>query len=91
MFEELKPEIAGVIMAIVTAILRIIYDKTERKPVRIALEAALCGALTLAAHYALAAMGVDSNWSIATGGFIGYLGPASVRAMIVKVFKSKIK
>ncbi len=91
MFDEMRPEIAGVIMAIVTAVLRIIYDQTERKPIRIALEAALCGALTLAAHYALAAMGIDSNWSVATGGFIGYLGPASVRALIIKVFKSKIK
>lgn len=91
MINDISPEVAGVTMAVVTAVLRIVYDKTERKPLRIGLEAALCGALTLASHYALTAAGLDPNWSVATGGFIGYLGPASVRVMLFKVFRSKIK
>ncbi len=86
---SLPPEIAGVIMAVVTAVLRVLYDRDETKPIRIILEASLCGFLSLAASAGIAAAGLDHHWSIFAGGMIGYLGSTTVRALAIKILKAR--
>ena len=77
-------------MAIFIAILRIIYDGKETRPMRILLEAAICGALSLTVSYGIIALGLNHNWSIFGGGAIGYLGSATVRGMAIKLLNSKV-
>ncbi len=80
------------LMAVVISVLRVIYNKEETKPLRIMLEAGICGCLALTAHFGLAAIGLDtSQWSPFIGGVIGYLGSASVRGLALRAINSKIK
>ncbi len=87
---SLPAEIAGVLMAMFIAVLRVIYDKEETKPIRIMLEALICGTLSLTASSAIIAMKLDVNWAVFVGGVIGYFGSATVRAIAVKFINSKV-
>ena len=82
----------GGIMAVVISTLRVIYDKEETKPIRIVMEAVICGLLAMTAHYGIAALGFDtSNWTPFIGGVIGYLGSASVRSLALKLLNKKVE
>jgi lambda family phage holin len=86
---KIPPELAGVGLAMVISFLRIAYDGRETSPVRICLESMICGALSLTAYYGIKALGADLDWAIFAGGTIGYLGPASVRALAVRFLRNK--
>lgn len=87
---KLPPEVAGVLMAMFISVLRVIYDKEDTKPMRIILEAGICGGLSLTASYGIAALGLDVNWAVFSGGVIGYLGSATVRQIAMLVLKNKV-
>lgn len=78
-------------MAVAISILRVIYDKEETKPLRIMLEAGICGALSLSVTYAIYAMGLNSNWAVFAGGSIGYIGSQSIREIAVRFIRKKIE
>lgn len=88
---QLPIEIVGVIMAMIISVLRVIYDKEETKPMRIILEALICGALSLTVSSAVVALGLDSHWSVFAGGVIGYFGSTTVRSLSIKILNTKIK
>jgi len=88
---NLPPQISGVLMAMFIAVIRILYDNEETKPMRVFLEALLCGALSLAASSGILAMGLDINWAVFVGGSIGYFGSASVRDFALNFLDKKIK
>ena len=88
---QLPAEVGGVLMAVFIAVLRVIYDKEETKPIRIAMEALICGALSFTISYAIMAMGLDMDWAIFAGGTVGYFGSATVRNLSVALIKKKIK
>ena len=87
---RLPPQLVGVLMAIFIAVLRIVYDGRETKPLRIILEAIICGALSLAAGSAIVALGLNSNWILFAGGVIGYLGSTAIRSLIIKFLHHRI-
>jgi len=87
---RLPPEFGGVLMAIVISILRVIYDRKETKPLRILLEAGICGALSLSVTYGIYALGLNSNWAVFAGGAIGYIGSQTIRELTVKLISNKI-
>lgn len=90
LMDKIPPESAGVLLAMVTSTLRIIYDHKETRPLRVLLEALTCGALSLTAFYGIRAMGLDLDWAIFSGGAIGYLGPVAVRAFAMSAIGSRI-
>jgi len=79
------------LMSMVIAILRVVYDKEDAKPIRILLESLICGGLSLTASSAIIAMQLDMHWAIFTGGVIGYLGSATIKSLAVKLLKNKVK
>lgn len=79
--------IQGAIMAIVIAILRVLYDNQEPKPIRILLEALLCGALSLCATSIVEFLGLPLSASIAVGGSIGFIGVNSLRESLIKLLE----
>lgn len=87
---DLPPEIAGMIMAMFMAVIRVIYDDQETKALRIFLESLLCGGLSLTASYGITALGLNINWAIFAGGVIGYLGSATVRSAAFRFITKKI-
>lgn len=83
------PEAAGVGIAMFISVIRVMYDRQETKPLRVCLEALICGALSLTATSAVTAMHLDVNWSIFLGGVIGYFGSSSVRAIALRIIAFK--
>ncbi|MDB4575331.1 phage holin, lambda family [bacterium] len=89
---KFPPEmLEGGFMAIVIAVLRVIYDKEETKPIRIILEAAICGLLALTFYFGIIALKLDPSWSVFCGGVIGYLGSAAVRGIAMRLIQKKIE
>lgn len=74
--------VQGAIMAVVMSVLRVYYDAEETSAVRAALEASICGALTLASASALDWLGAPEQIAVAVGGFIGFIGVAKLRAFL---------
>ena len=74
--------VQGAIMAVVMAVLRVYYDANETSATRAALEASICGALTLASASALDWVGAPQQVAVAVGGFIGFIGVAKLRAVL---------
>ncbi len=87
---KLPPEFGGVVMAMVIATLRVIYDKKETKWLRIVLEAGICGALSLSVTHAIYALGLDANWAFFAGGSIGYLGSQTIRELVLRLLNKRI-
>lgn len=74
----------GALMAMVIAILRVIYDEKNTKPWRIMLEALICGALSLCVTSIIEYFQLPENASITIGGAIGFIGVTSLRNFILK-------
>lgn len=74
--------IQGALMAVVMSVLRVYYDANETSAARAALEASICGALTLASASALDWVGAPQQVAVAVGGAIGFVGVAKLRELI---------
>ena len=88
-FVSSHPLIGGVLMAILTAVLRVVYDKEETRLTRILLEALLCGALTVAGGSAIEAMGFGRGWYLFIGGTFGFMGSQWIRIFAKRLFDRK--
>ena len=78
-----NPMIQGPLMSMIFAIVRVIYDKKETKPSRIALEALVCGGLSLTAGALIKAMGWNEDFVLFASGAIGFLGAQAVRQVAI--------
>lgn len=90
MWDKASPEVQAMLLSIVLAVLRIIYDDKETKPLRICIESLICGCLTLTAFHAIAALGLDLNWAVVAGGVIGFFGTNTVRAIAVRFVNKRL-
>ncbi|WNW11855.1 phage holin, lambda family [Pseudomonas sp. DTU_2021_1001937_2_SI_NGA_ILE_001] len=79
----------GVIMAVVIAFLRVLYDARETRPWRIILESLICGCLSLVASTVIEWMAWPASLSVAAGGTIGFLGVTAMREMLLRVINRK--
>ena len=86
----IPPEMAGVLMAMVIAALRVIYDPDETKPMRVFLESMICGGLSVAATAAIFALGLSPMWAVFAGSVIGFLGSMAVRTMAMNAISKRI-
>jgi len=89
LLDHTHPWVGGVVMAVVMSTIRIIYDKKETNLLRIVMESFICGALSVSAGSALDAMGYGQNWYLFCGGFIGFMGSQSIRALANKYITNK--
>lgn len=87
---SLPPHVGGVLMAMFISVLRVLYDGREARPMRMILEALICGALSLSVSYAIMAMQLDMEWAVFAGGVIGYFGSTGVRQIALRIIRKKI-
>lgn len=87
------PEVITMILAAVTAVIRVIYDKEETKWGRIVLEAAFCSFLAWSLYAAAktAGMQVSSDWAIVIGCWTGILGSEFIRSLARNLIKKRTK
>ncbi|WP_053982269.1 phage holin, lambda family [Marinagarivorans algicola] len=92
MFEQMPAVLKAVLLAVVVAFIRVRNDG-EPRLIRHVVEAAFCGAITVAIFYLVKAMGLDSyqDYAVFLGGFVGMLGSDFVRGVARKLANSKIK
>lgn len=62
------------------ALLRILYDRKESRPIRVAIESALCGCLSLAVFHGVQALQWSQYLGVFLGGVIGLVGVDQVRS-----------
>lgn len=87
---NLPTEIAGAIMAVFISILRVIYDQHETRPMRILLEAGICGALSLTVSSGILALDLNVNWAFFAGGMIGYIGSTTIRTLSLRIIEKYV-
>lgn len=86
-----SPSIQGMVMAVIVAFLRVLYDDKETSKVRILLESLICGALSLSASSFIGWMDWPPSLSVGVGGMIGFLGVTAIRGFIVKFVGKKVE
>jgi lambda family phage holin len=91
MNDKLTPEIQAVVLAMILAAVRVVYDRKETHPIRVLLESLICGLLTKAFYHFTLAIEVSPDWAIVGGGMIGFLGTYTVRAFAIKILKREVK
>lgn len=74
----------GAGMAVIVALLRVMYDDQETSRTRIALECMLCGAVTLCSVSVIGWLGLPESMVIAVGGTVGGLGMTAFRSLVLK-------
>lgn len=80
----------GAIMAFIIALLRIVWDGNETRPIRILLEASICGALSLCVTSIIDFFSLPASAAITIGGAIGFIGVTALRDLILRFIKRKI-
>jgi len=91
MFEKIPPEFQAIALAVLIAIVRVIYDKEETKWERVISEAFICGCLTKAVYHAILALSLSPDWAVFCGGLIGFLGTYTVRGIALKSINKKVE
>lgn len=86
---EVPPEVLGILLSMFLSVLRVIYDKEETRPIRIILEALICGGLSMAVSFGVMALEMNINWAIFLGGAIGYFGSATVRQLALRTLNRR--
>lgn len=89
--KEIPIQVWSILLAVIIAALRVVYDKEETSAVRVALEAFLCGLLAVAAGSAIQAMGLNQDWMLFAGGMIGFIGSQSIRTFAETFIRNKVK
>ncbi|EAB3174005.1 phage holin, lambda family [Salmonella enterica] len=79
--------IGGVVMAIVVAFFRMVYNGSSWKETLF--EGLLCGSLTLTAVSALDYFDVPKSLTIAIGGTIGFIGVKKISTIISTYFSNR--
>ena len=90
-FNNLPAEAISFMVALGIGVLRVIYDQSETRPMRIVLEGLMCGCLGMTAGWGVQAMGLDYHWSYFCAAFIGYVGSMQIRALVLKFLNKKIE
>lgn len=79
LLDLLGPEARAAIMAVVIAILRIMYDQQEARWQRVCLESLLCGAISYGLASGLRFFNLEAGLAVFAGGLVGFLGVEFVR------------
>lgn len=82
--------IQGAIMASIIAALRVLYDEKNTRPLRIILEALICGSLSLCITSIVEFFHLPTSASITLGGAIGFIGVTGLRDFILKTLHKRI-
>ena len=88
---DATPEpVKAAILAVLVAMLRIMYDGKEPRWVRRLLEASLCGAIALGVAHLTESLGMPHGWGTFLGAVVGLLGADYVRELGRKYLSGRI-
>lgn len=85
--QSCSPALAAVVLSIITAALRVIYGGGSVR--QMLLEAALCGAVTLALVPLLQWLGLPESMATFAGGMTGFVGVEELRRWAILVGQRK--
>ena len=83
-------EAQALIAAIITATLRIVYDKTETSWQRIGLECALCGCIAVGLYTLAAYFKLPPSIGVFIGSAIGFVGVIKSRELALRFLGNKV-
>lgn len=85
--QSVSPALAAFVLSIVTAGLRVIYGGGSYR--QMLLEAALCGAVSLALVPLLQWLGLPADMAIFAGGCVGFIGVEELRRWAIRLGQRK--
>lgn len=89
---QMIPEpLKAAILSAGIALLRIMYDGKEPRPIRVLLECAFCGGISLAVFYGVEAISLPPEMGVFFGGAIGLVGADQVRTWARAVAQRRIE
>lgn len=91
LFESVPEPFRAAILAMIVALLRILYDGREPRWVRRFLEAMLCGAIALGVAHLVEALGMTQGWATFLGASIGLFGADQVREWGRRVAERRVR
>jgi lambda family phage holin len=83
-------EVQALIAAVITATLRIVYDKTENSWQRIGLEGLLCGCIAVGLYSAAGYLGLPSSIGVFIGSSVGFVGVVQFRTFALRFIGKKL-
>lgn len=83
-------EAQALIAAIITATLRVVYDKSETSWQRIGLEGLLCGCIAVGLYSAAGYFGMPSSIGVFLGSSVGFVGVIKFREFAFRFIGNKV-
>lgn len=83
-------ELQALIAAILTATLRVVYDRSETSWQRIGLEGLLCGCIAVGMYSGASYLGLPPSMGVFIGTFVGYIGVIKFRELMLRFIGKKL-
>ena len=90
LISSLPGEAQALIAAIITATLRIAYDKSENSWQRIGLEGLLCGCIAVGLYSGAGYLGLPTSIGVFIGSSVGFVGVVQFRTFVLKFIGKKL-
>ena len=84
-------EAQALIAAIITATVRVIYDKSERSWQRISLEGLLCGCIAVGLYSGADYLGLPPSIGVFIGSTVGFIGVIQFREFALRFIARKVE
>jgi lambda family phage holin len=84
-------EAQAIIAAVITATLRVAYDKSEKSWQRIGLEGLLCGCIAVGLYSGAGYLGLPPSIGVFIGSSVGFVGVVQFRTFALKFIGKKIE
>jgi lambda family phage holin len=91
MIDSLPEPFRAALLAMIVALMRILYDGKEPRWTRRLLESALCGAIALAISHLIQALGMSAGWATFLGAAVGLFGADQVREWGRKLADARVR
>ncbi|MGH9930715.1 MAG: phage holin, lambda family [Pyrinomonadaceae bacterium] len=89
-FMAMPGELQALLAAILTATIRVVYDRSEKSWQRIGLEGLLCGCISVGLYSGADYLGLPSSIGVFIGSSIGFIGVIQFRVFAFRLIGKKI-
>jgi lambda family phage holin len=86
---SLPGEMQALIAALITATLRVVYDKSESSWQRVGLEGLLCGCIAVGLYSGADYLGLPRSMGVFIGSSVGFVGVIQFRTFAFKLIGKK--
>jgi len=87
----LPPEGMTGLVGAAVGLLRILYDESETRPLRVVLEVAFSGCMGVVFGWGAISLGFNVQFALFVSGITGYIGHQELRKLVIRFLNNKTK